>query len=118
MNKLKCWAAVLIAALLLPNVAASADAAKDAYEKGKARLDKKDYDGAITAFTEAIRLDPKFALAYCNRGDAYGDKLDFNRAITDFNKAIRLDPKLAMAYCGRGIAYRDNGIWQSDCRPN
>ena len=32
MTTCKCWAAVLIAVLLLPNVAASADAAKEAYE--------------------------------------------------------------------------------------
>ena len=58
MNMFKCWAALLIAIMLLPN-AASADAAKDAYDKGKACLDKRDYDAAITAFTEAIRLEPK-----------------------------------------------------------
>ena len=61
MNTFKCWVAVLIAVLLLPNVAASADAAKEAYEKGKGCLEKKDFDAAIAAFTEAIRLDPKFA---------------------------------------------------------
>jgi tetratricopeptide (TPR) repeat protein len=60
MNSCKCWAVVLIAALLLPNVAASSDAAQEAYEKGKACFDKKDYDAAITAVTEAIRLNPKF----------------------------------------------------------
>ena len=58
MNTCKSWTAVLIAVSLLPNVAASADAAKEAYEKGKASLDKREYDAAITAFTEAIRLDP------------------------------------------------------------
>ncbi len=59
MTKCKCWVAVLIAVLLLPNAAVSADLAKDSYEKGKACLDKRDYDAAITAFTEALRLDPK-----------------------------------------------------------
>ena len=36
MNTFNCWAVVLIAVSLLPNVAASADPAKGAYEKGKA----------------------------------------------------------------------------------
>jgi hypothetical protein len=35
-NTFNCWAVVLIAVSLLPNVAASADPAKGAYEKGKA----------------------------------------------------------------------------------
>ncbi len=37
---------VLIAVFLLPNVAVSADAAKEAMQKGKACFDKGDYDGA------------------------------------------------------------------------
>jgi hypothetical protein len=52
MNTFKCWASVLIAILMLPNVAVSADAAKEAYEKGKAFLEKQDYDAAIAAFAE------------------------------------------------------------------
>jgi hypothetical protein len=52
MKTCKCRTAVLLALLLLPNVAASADAAKEACEKGKACLEKKEYDAAITAFTE------------------------------------------------------------------
>ena len=52
MNTCKYWA-LLIAVLLLPNVAVSADAAKEAYEKGKSCLYEKDYDAAIIAFTEA-----------------------------------------------------------------
>src|SRR5271157_3332475 len=58
MNTFKCSAAVLIAVLLLPNVATSADAAKVAYEKSMACLQKGDYDSAIAALTEAIRLEP------------------------------------------------------------
>ncbi len=59
MNMFKCWAGVMIAVLFLAKVAVSADAAKEAYEKGESFLEKKDYDAAITAFTDAIRLDRK-----------------------------------------------------------
>ncbi len=62
MNTCKRLVVALIAIFLLLNVAASAtataDAAKDAYQKGKACLDKKDNDAAVLAFTEAIRLIP------------------------------------------------------------
>ena len=73
MNTCKSWTAVLIAILLLPNVAASADAAKEAYENGKACLEKQDYDGAAAAFTEAIKLDPNDAWAYRWRGAGLRD---------------------------------------------
>ena len=105
MNTCKCWAAVLVVLSSLPNTAASADAAKEAYENGLSCLEKKDYDAAITAFTEALRLDPKNVEAYYNRGRAYGSKTEFDEAISEFTVAIRLDPKYAKAYLGLGVAY-------------
>jgi tetratricopeptide (TPR) repeat protein len=99
----------LIAALLLPNIAVSADPAADAYQKGKTYLEKGDSDAAIAAFTEAIRLDPKLANAYSDRGVAYEGKGEIDKAIADYTEAIRLDPKTALAYYNRGIAYARKG---------
>ena len=39
--------------------------------RGHAYINKGDYDRAIADYTEAIRLDPKYAIAYGNRGKAY-----------------------------------------------
>jgi tetratricopeptide (TPR) repeat protein len=69
--------------------------------RGIAWKAKKEYDKAIADFNEAIRLDPKDALAYYNRGVVWGDKKEYDRAIADFNEAIRLDPKDALAYGSR-----------------
>src|SRR6516162_1766901 len=44
--------------------------AKAPFNSGNAFFDKKEYYKAISAFTEAIRLDPNNELAYCNRGRA------------------------------------------------
>jgi tetratricopeptide (TPR) repeat protein len=59
----------------------------------------------IEAFTRAIELDPKYPLAYSNRGVAYGKLGDHQKEIRDYDKAIELDPKYAVAYLSRGIAY-------------
>jgi len=99
------WTAALVTVLVLPNVAVSADSATKAYEKGLSCLDKNDVDGAIIAFTEAIRLKSGFAEAYCDRGFAYLEKHDVDKAIADCTEAIRLDPELAEAYDNRGNAY-------------
>ena len=100
MNTCKCWTAAIIVVVLLPNVAASADPATKAYERGKACVGKKDFDAAIVAFTEAIRLDPKFAEAYYERGNVYYNTGERDKAIADFTDAIRLNPKHSEAYCG------------------
>lgn len=66
---------------------------------------KDSHDRAIADFSEAIRLDPTYAIAFRGRGIAYGNKGDYDRAIADFTEAIRLDPKLATAFSNRGLAY-------------
>jgi len=59
---------------------------------GKARPRwSSDPDRAIADYSEAIRLDPKHAIAYCNRGDGYRSIYDYGRAIADYDEAIRLD---------------------------
>ncbi|GHV49664.1 hypothetical protein AGMMS49579_02340 [Spirochaetia bacterium] len=64
-----------------------------------------DYDRAIADYTQAIKLDPKDATAYNNRGYAYYNKNDYDRAFADYTQAIKLDPKDATAYNNRGYIY-------------
>jgi tetratricopeptide (TPR) repeat protein len=75
-------------------------------ERGNAYVDgKHDYDRGTADYDQAIKLDPKLAVAYNGRGNVHWDKQDYDRAFSDYDQAIRLDPKLAMAYNGRGNVY-------------
>jgi tetratricopeptide (TPR) repeat protein len=56
-----------------------------------------DIDKVIADCTEAIRLDPKDARAYCNRSVAYTSKGDVDKAFADCCDAIRFNPKYAEA---------------------
>ena len=49
-----------------------------------------DYKGAITDYTQAIRLKPDYAKAYNNRGTTKGDLGQHFAAIADYDSAIRL----------------------------
>jgi len=62
--------------------------------RGNAYYEKKDYNHAIADYSEALRLDPEFALAFYNRSCAYRDKGDNDRAVDDYIQAILLDPSL------------------------
>ena len=75
-------------------------------ERGLMALATQDLDLAIAEFTEAIRLDPNYAIAYDRRALAYELKKDYDKTIGDCTKAIQIDPNDAVAYYIRGDAYR------------
>lgn len=60
---------------------------------------------AITAFSEALRLQPNSAEAYHWICGAYYGVREFEKALVSCNEAIRLKPDLAGAYNNRGLAY-------------
>ncbi len=68
---------------------------------GALRIEKGDLDLAIEDFNQAVRLNPKMAVAFDNRGLAWGRKKEYDKAIADYNEAIRLDPKLVNAWNNR-----------------
>ncbi len=82
---------------------------KYAFSRGFAYGAKGDNEHAIIAYSEAIRFDPKYPIAYNNRGVAYGATGDNDHAIADYTEAIRLNRKVAGAYANRGRAYRAKG---------
>jgi tetratricopeptide (TPR) repeat protein len=68
--------------------------------------DRKGLDAAIAAYTEAIGLDPRYALAFAGRSRSYSDYAGwfatgqsvghfFERAQADALEAVRLAPELA-----------------------
>jgi TolB-like protein/Flp pilus assembly protein TadD len=88
-------------------------AAFDAYLRGAKALnsfrDTKDLPAAIAAYTEAIRLDPHYALAFAARSLAISTVADegdtamavregYDKAQADARQAIALAPDLAHAY--------------------
>lgn len=62
-------------------------------------------NSAITLFTRAIELDPKYPLPYLNRGVAYYDVENYENAIDDYLKVIELTPKKPGPYINLGNAY-------------
>jgi tetratricopeptide (TPR) repeat protein len=82
-----------------------ASEAEQHYQAGNKLRDQRQFEKAIAEYDEALRLDPKLAIAYNNRGGAYDNLGQHQRAIQDLDEALRLDPKLAEAYATRAAAY-------------
>jgi tetratricopeptide (TPR) repeat protein len=79
--------------------------AADLYLQGVDKYRKKDYPGAFLAYTEAIKLNPKYAQAYNNRGALYDDQKKYPEALADYNQALKLDPNLVITYNNRGFSH-------------
>jgi tetratricopeptide (TPR) repeat protein len=62
------------------------------------------YDRAIADYSEAIRLDPKYAAAYKSRAVAWFAKGDYSRAIADYDEALHVNENDVDAYYARGVA--------------
>src|ERR1019366_3242 len=77
--------------------------------RGVARHQKGDVEGALQDYSEAIRLKPDHAGAFYNRGNARSAKGDVEGALQDYSEAIRLKPDHAGAFNNRGLARSDKG---------
>jgi tetratricopeptide (TPR) repeat protein len=62
------------------------------HNRGLAKFNKGDYEGAISDYTKVIAIEPYADDAYTGRGDSKYKKGDYDGAIIDWGKAIKLSP--------------------------
>jgi TolB-like protein/Tfp pilus assembly protein PilF len=100
-------------------------AAFDAYLRAskatQSRRDASDLPAAIAAFSEAIRLDPNYALAYVGRSNALADYTEeaargravregFEKADSDARRALEIAPDLAEAHLALAYVIADGTL--------
>jgi tetratricopeptide (TPR) repeat protein len=73
-----------------------------------ALLDKGDLDGAVAEFTEALRIESRYADAYHGLGAALSRKNDRKGAIAAYEAALRINPKHQVRY-SLAFARRNEG---------
>jgi tetratricopeptide (TPR) repeat protein len=77
----------------------------DVVDRGREAYRKKDYAGAVAAFTAALEMRPdkkNATLLLLGRGNAYEWLGAHRRALADYNEAVRLSPDDAEARAIRG----------------
>ncbi len=58
---------------------------------------------------EAIKLKPRNAYLYYNRGNLFAEQGNNERAVDNYTQSLHLDPKFAEAYYNRAIVYHRMG---------
>jgi tetratricopeptide (TPR) repeat protein len=69
-----------------------------------------DFEGAISEFRAAEKLDPEWAVPLWSLGNIYARQLkDFDLAQSYFERALQLDPEDGVALKGLGRLFKDRG---------
>ncbi len=106
------WLLVVVTLLLMVGCTTMERVSGDAAGytlRGVVYFEKGQYDDAISDYTKALEINPRYAVAFNNRGNAYQGKGQYDQAISDYNKALEINPRFALAYYNRGLAYARKG---------
>jgi tetratricopeptide (TPR) repeat protein len=76
-------------------------------DRGMKLSKEEKLDQAIECYSEAIRQDPRYGLAYIQRAQAWEKKGQLDRALADYDKAVRVTPSDAFAHRVRGLYWLD-----------
>ena len=80
----------------------------ESYETGLQLMREERYSDAVSAFNDAIKIQPNYTYFF-QRGKTYMKLKQHGNAIQDFNRVISLNPDVKDAYFQRGRSYRRTG---------
>lgn len=108
---------VLVMAICLMACGQNTSMWQEQYDLGVRYLSEGNYEEAVIAFTAAIEIDPKRALAYIGRGDAYigsGEtEENLAAALADYEAALELDAEPPGIYLKLADIYQRLGDYDS-----
>ena len=92
--------------------------ARACFDRGVAHVQKREWDKAVAALTDALRHDPDHPKAHYYRGRAHAARQDFPAAITDFNASITREVSPPEARRARGRSGSPGfGLIRNSTRP-
>jgi len=90
--------------VLSPLVGGPAEQAAAAKERGTKAFRKKDFEGAINAYTEALAITPEDHTLLSNRSAAYGSLEKYKESWLDAKECTRLRPEWPKGFARLGFA--------------
>jgi tetratricopeptide (TPR) repeat protein len=72
-------------------------------------MNSGELSGALKDANEAVRIQPKSALAFFVRGAIFRRRGELDRALEDLNETVALDPQNLSACCLRGLCWDELG---------
>ena len=72
------------------------------FNRANAKAELDDFEGALSDYTDSIRLNPDSGASFFNRGNTHLDNFDLDEAVRDFDEAISL--RISSALFNKGNA--------------
>lgn len=79
----------------------------EAYNRGKGLNDSGDYEGAIAAFDEVLKIQPDLPEALVDKGFAFGQLKEHLQKFSACDRAVDVSPEFIEAWICRGSALAD-----------
>lgn len=77
--------------------------------RGRTLADEGDFEGAVAAFEEALRVDPRNVEAHISLATIYMNTEDYDKAIEHAQAGLMYDPKSIEAWLSLGNIYDEMG---------
>jgi len=103
---------LLLILLLLTGTGTAEYTASDWNSIGESYYNSGDYDAAISAFMNAVAINPDYAEAWNNLGTAYEQVSRYNDAVLAFRRAVAINPRYTEAWNNLGNVYEKQGRYE------
>ena len=87
--------------------------APDWMAEGNAFFGQGKYDEAITAYDNALQLNPQLSEAWYGKGVVLNKQGKYDDAITAYDNAIQINPNFAYAWCNKGDSLQKEGSYEN-----
>jgi len=82
------------------------------FQRGNIRFLQKKFMDSCMDYSEVLKINPQFVLAWYNKGNALASLGRNDEAIKAFDRAIELNPKLAITWVDKSCALSELGRYQ------
>lgn len=104
---------IFLLLLISFGVVASAQTAKDFFNRASKKYQDKEYAGAAVEYTRALELSPESAVLFNNRGLCYYKLEQWDKAKDDYDRAVTLDPEYKQAFLNLGNVFLDKAEYDN-----
>lgn len=81
-----------------------ARSAQETFNHGSAQQARGDLEGAMAAYADVLKIDPRYAQAHVNLVAVHGELGNYEQATAHYERSVALDPSIGEAHYNYGVS--------------